>query len=134
VASKPETMIVRAIIDYVKGQVGGDIHHVHGSTLQRGGEPDLDGAVSDGIGGYAHIKIEVKTAIGQVEARQIYRLKEYRRYGYLVGIVHSLTEFAALIQEYQDWNKRQMYAAYKRLPQEHVFIPTATRYPGLYDE
>lgn len=90
--TKDETLIVRACIAYIKS-LGGDAWHVHGSALQRKGEPDLDGWLPDG----RHLKIEVKTEYGKVSEIQKYRLDIYKKAGYTTGIVKSVEELKDLL-------------------------------------
>lgn len=95
-AEKPETKIVRAILNWIKAN-GGDGYHVHGSLFQRNGEPDIDAHLPG-----AHIKIEVKTPGKNATKLQAQRLAVYRAAGYLTGVVHSLDEFKAL---YTEWKR-----------------------------
>lgn len=128
---KPETKITQSIIEYIK-RTGGDAHHVHGTVLQRGGEPDIDGSISI-AGSYVHLKIEVKTSNGELEPRQMYRLRTYNRMGYLTGVVRSLDEFIALVEEYRDWESRRLHASYIGIHNIGYFRPTKTDYPEIYE-
>lgn len=91
-AKHPETPITESIIARIK-QLGGRGWHVHGSMLQPSGEPDIDGCLPNNI----HLKVEVKTPTGTPSEKQLYRLRFYARYGYLVGIVTSVEEFDKLL-------------------------------------
>lgn len=101
---KHETRITREIIKYIK-ESRGDAFHVHGSSLQRGGEPDISGEVWDDKLGWIHIKVEVKTPEGEPTWRQLHRLKQYHKAGYMVGIVTSITEFRRLVTMWVLWAK-----------------------------
>jgi len=101
----PETPITRSIIAVHKN-LGGDAFHLHGSILQRGGEPDIAGEfpMAGRCGEvWVHTKIEVKTETGEPTARQLYRLNQYWKRGYLVGIVTSAVEFGLLVLYYKRW-------------------------------
>lgn len=111
-AAKDETAITRSIIAQIKGYYKGDAWHVHGSALQRGGEPDIDGAVKlfpDYVqqGAWTHLKLEVKTPVGEPDKRQLYRMQQYWRMGYLVGVVVDEFELHTLIQQYKKWMEQQ---------------------------
>lgn len=101
-AVKEETKITRAVIAQIK-ELGGDGFHVHGSALQRGGEPDITGEIKLELVGWIHMKVEVKTPEGEPTERQLYRLRHYWEAGYLVGIVTSVSEFMKLLRNYQVW-------------------------------
>jgi len=91
-----ETELVQKIIAYVKNS-GGDAWHVHGSAVQRAGEPDIDGWMP--IGPFCiHFKVEVKIGDNQASAIQEVRLDMYRLGGYAVGVVRSVNEFQDLIR------------------------------------
>lgn len=97
-ATKTETPITQAIIRRIKHN-GGDAYHVHGSIEQRGGEPDITGEIETWYG-WKHLKIEVKTPVGNVSKRQLFRLRKYHQRGYWVGIVTSVKEYDTLIERY----------------------------------
>ncbi|KKN27195.1 hypothetical protein LCGC14_0867150 [marine sediment metagenome] len=100
-----EAAIVREIIKQLK-KGGGDGYHVHGSALQRRGEPDIDGSYPSSNGKWLHLKIEVKTATGAATSLQLYRLEEYRKRGYITGVVRSWIDVLALIREAnRKWQK-----------------------------
>lgn len=90
---KEETKITRDIIHWIKAS-GGDAWHVHGHPMQRIGEPDIDGwlpPLKEG-GPHRHLKIEVKTVKGYPSTIQLRRILEYKRAGYISGIVTSVGE------------------------------------------
>lgn len=92
--AKEETGIVQACLKWLTSEaVGGDGYHVHGSILQRGGEPDIDGSIPDGKGGHIHFKCEVKVPGQKPDPLQQHRLEQYRLRGYLAFWVVSLEEF-----------------------------------------
>lgn len=110
-----ETDITQAIIAYIKQQ-GGDAFHVHGSSVQRAGEPDIDGALFDAKRNvWVHLKIEVKTPIGTPTRLQIFRLQMYWSQGYLVGIVTSVNDFIKLFNAYSEWKRSGTTLAFNRL-------------------
>lgn len=92
---KTETSIVRKIKKFVHS-AGGRAWHVHGSSLQPSGEPDIDGYLN----GF-HLKIEVKTPKGKPTQDQLHRLCDYNKAGYVVGIVTDVYEFINLIDHYR---------------------------------
>ena len=101
----PETKIVQDIIHWVRKAGGGDAWHVHGSGVQRAGEPDIDGAIKHyptdfNIPVYIHFKVEVKTTTGKVSKIQLYRLETWDKLGYVTGIVRSIEEFVELMREH----------------------------------
>lgn len=100
---KRETRITQAVIAWIK-EHGGDGYHVHGSSLQRGGEPDVSGEIP-GEGRWLHLKIEVKTPTGEPTKRQLHRLKKYWTAGYVVGIVTSVDELQRLLNLYTVWQR-----------------------------
>jgi hypothetical protein len=93
---KPETKLAEACIAWVKKQ-GGDAWHVHGSALQRAGEPDIDGAIVWDDGSISHFKIELKVGDNQPSKLQEARLTKWRSLGYITGVVWSLEEFQMLV-------------------------------------
>lgn len=97
-ATKQETKITQDLIAEIKHK-NGDALHIHGSALQRGGEPDICGEIRiDGV--WRHLKIEVKTPEGEPSQRQLYRLQKYHERGYVAGIVTNITEMYALFNAY----------------------------------
>lgn len=96
-AVKEETPITQDCIAWIKDQ-GGDAWHVHGSALQRSGEPDICGEIPDGVGGWLHLKIEVKTPTGKPSKLQEYRLAQYAKAGYVTGIVTSVDELKTVVE------------------------------------
>lgn len=94
-AKLPETKITEACIAWIKDN-GGDAWHVHGSPLQRQGEPDLCGEFPT-ADGWLHLKIEVKTPTGVLSKLQEYRLDKYAKRGYTVGVVTSVNELREII-------------------------------------
>lgn len=92
---KSETLVVAAIMAWVMSN-GGDCWHVHGSSMQRSGEPDLDGAIFV-KGVPVHFKIEIKVDGNTTTPLQEFRLARWRSYGYVTGVAHNLDEFKELI-------------------------------------
>lgn len=100
-AEKPETRITEACIDWIKKN-GGDAFHVHGSMFQRKGEPDICGELPTADGkSWMHLKVEVKTDTGAPETLQMFRLTRYVMRGYCAGIVTSVAELKALVEEFE---------------------------------
>lgn len=99
---KPETLILRRIMNYLKIAHEFDGFHVHGSMLQRRGEPDLDGSIKIGLN-WVHLKLEVKTETGEPTELQIHRLREYGKRGYMTGIVTSVEDVERLIIAYTQY-------------------------------
>ena len=99
---KKETRIVQAILAWMK-ENGGDGYHVHGSSLQRSGEPDIDGNMPCLLGGFMHIKVEVKTPeAGPTPSKlQAHRLAEYKKRGYVTGCVTSVEEFKLIVHKHE---------------------------------
>ena len=93
-----ETDITQAIIAHIK-KLGGDAYHVHGSSMQRTGEPDIAGWIPD-LGGTA-LHIEVKTPAGKPTELQAIRLKRYHNSGaFMVGIATSVDDFEMIRKAY----------------------------------
>lgn len=92
-----ETRLVRACIKWAKAQ-GGDAYHVHGSAVQRSGEPDIDGWIPRD-GGHVHFKIEAKVGSNQPSKIQLKRLRDYARGGYTTGVCYSLEEFIDIVTQ-----------------------------------
>ncbi len=95
-AKLPETRITEACIAWLKKN-GGDGWHVHGSSLQRQGEPDICGEFPTPSGVWLHLKIEVKTPTGVLSKLQEVRLDKYGKRGYIVGVVTSVNELREII-------------------------------------
>lgn len=99
-STKAETKITQDIIAHIKS-LGGDAFHVHGSALQRGGEPDISGEVQvKHTRLWRHLKVEVKTPEGEPSERQLYRLRHYHDKGYVAGVVTSIRELDELLDAY----------------------------------
>lgn len=119
IAVKAETKIVRDIIDWFHDQ-GGDAYHVHGSSVQRTGEPDIDGWVPLEDGSRAHCKVEVKTATGTPSNIQLYRLACYRYGGYYAGVVTCVEDVMHLLENkdhpryIEDWLNEKELKAYAK--------------------
>lgn len=109
-----ETDLVQACIRWVKDvkedaeiypgifayKLKGDAYHVHGSAVQRKGEPDIDGAVPFLFNGYqynVHFKIEAKVGKNEASEIQKRRLNRWSELGYTVGVARSLEEFKAIV-------------------------------------
>lgn len=92
--------------------------------MQRSGEPDISGEYPTTSDGWVHLKIEVKTEEGAPSPLQLFRLRNYWRAGYLVGIVTSVEEFIILCSCYEDWLRRC---------DGSKFMPP-TDYPEMYKE
>lgn len=90
---KTETKIVQRIIAWIKA-CGGDAWHVHGSILQRRGEPDIDGWLPGNI----HLKLEVKTTQGKLSTIQKHRINRYKNAGYIAGCVTSIADVQELLK------------------------------------
>jgi|SRR5689334_419491 len=88
---KPETRIVDQIMMWVFEQ-GGEVLKLHGSAMQRSGEPDLIGAVDSKPFVY-----EVKLPGEQPREDQIYRLERWARVGFRAGWGTSLKDFEEFI-------------------------------------
>lgn len=94
---KPETRIVNQIEAWIFEQ-GGEVLKLHGSAMQRSGEPDL-------IGGFGpetcypmvHFVYEVKLPGEKPRDDQKYRLDRWRRAGYDASWGTSLKEFVEWI-------------------------------------
>lgn len=95
-SAKAETSLARNCIKWVKAQ-GGDAWHVHGSAVQRSGEPDLDGCVPTKDGGFIHFKIELKTPGNLPRKLQAIRLERWSRFGYTTGVAESLSQFIEIV-------------------------------------
>lgn len=92
---KLERAVVRDILAYLKAN-GGDGYHVHGSELQRRGEPDIDGWLPGGI----HLKIECKVWPNKPDPLQEHRLAVYEAAGYAAGVAYSVGDVIRIVNEY----------------------------------
>jgi len=100
---KAETGIVEDILEWIVFSRGTG-YHVHGSSMQRSGEPDVDGSVySYDLHDFVHLKLEVKTATGKPTELQKYRLRIYHMNGYCAGVVTSVEETKELIKDWVAW-------------------------------
>ena len=99
-SQKPETAIVDRIQEFIR-QHHGEALKVHGSAMQRSGEPDLIGgfAVVGETSKYAGINFvyEVKLPNEKPRADQIYRLKRWARLGYAAGWGTSVDDFRSFL-------------------------------------
>lgn len=97
-SQKTETKITKSILDWLV-KVGGDGFHVHGSTLQRAGEPDIDGHYYH-PSGVVHIKYEVKIPGEEPTKLQYVRLASYKKAGYFSNWGTSLEQFKEQLRDY----------------------------------
>lgn len=102
-AAKSETYLVRKIIKHLKEHHDFDGYHVHGSAMQRAGEPDIDGSVY-ARGSWLHLKIEVKTPEGSPTQLQIQRIRNYHERGYVAGIVTDVHEVMTLVAAWAEYS------------------------------
>lgn len=95
---KPETKIVKQIEKWIFEQ-GGEVLKLHGSVMQRSGEPDLIGGFGIGTN-YAgvHFVYEVKLPDEEPRDDQIYRLDRWARAYFTAGWGTSLTDFIRFIR------------------------------------
>lgn len=98
---QPETLIQKKIQKWIKA-TGGDSWKVHGSGMQRVGEPDIDGWLPYEYG-HIHLKLEVKTPTGVPSKIQVVRLRKYWKAEYLAAIVTSVQELELYVQAYTDF-------------------------------
>lgn len=91
-----ETALVQACLGWLRRN-GGDGYHVHGSGVQRAGEPDIDGWYPHPAGGVIHLKVEAKVGRNTPSKLQLARLERYKQAGYTTGVIYSLDEFIALV-------------------------------------
>lgn len=95
-----EADLRRKIIRWVREQ-GGDAHSVHGSTVQRAGEPDIDGWLPSPRG-FIHLKIECKLDYNKPTPLQAYRVTQYKKAGYCAFTAYSLDDVK---KEVERWAK-----------------------------
>jgi hypothetical protein len=101
-SAKPESRVVDEIIAWLEAHGGGG-YKVYGNALQRGGEPDIDGQyLSQRLGRWIHLKLEVKYGEGETTARQDLRLEIYRRRGYCAAAVWGVAGMLTAITAYED--------------------------------
>lgn len=100
-AEKAESRIVESIIAHIR-RYGGDAYHVHGSLLQRRGEPDISGEVYLAGKGFMHLKIEVKCPGESPTPLQLHRLEHYASFGYVAFWCNSLEDFKRQLFAWQD--------------------------------
>lgn len=104
---KPETKIVDAIQSYVEFR-GGNVLKVHGSSVQRLGEPDLIGGIpapesyNKRVGRTVNVPFAIEVKLPGEEARvlQLYRIAKWAKVGFCTGVVHSVGEFEDLIEKH----------------------------------
>ena len=96
---KPETKIVKQIEKWVYEQ-GGEVLKLHGSSMQRSGEPDLIGGFGrDTKYGGVHFVYEVKLPGEEPRDDQKYRLERWARSYFTAGWGTSLQEFIRFIKD-----------------------------------
>lgn len=93
---KPETRIVHQIESFILAN-GGEVLKIHGSVMQRSGEPDL-------IGSYmlTPFVYEVKLPNETPRDDQLYRLERWRKQGFAAGWGTSLQDFKSFMSDYVD--------------------------------
>lgn len=104
---KAETKIQQAIQKWVES-IGGIAVKVHGNAFQRKGDPDLRGSIPifhrdyQGLPCSYHImfQIETKTEAGKLSVIQKYRLKEWRKHGYLACSAVSVDDLQEKIKAF----------------------------------
>ncbi len=104
-SSKPETNTVNGIQTFLKDRYA-NVLKLHGSSMQRRGEPDLIGGIpmvampNDG-GRYYTINIpfafEVKYGANVASTLQNHRLEKWAEVGFCTGVVYSVNEVALLL-------------------------------------
>lgn len=92
VAASRESSIVRAIVEWIKGQGEAHVMKTHGGP-QRRGLPDLVGVYR----GRA-FALEVKREGGAATPLQEHELAEWRRAGAVAGVVHSVEEARRMLE------------------------------------
>lgn len=115
-----ETTLLRKILLEIK-RLRGDGYHVHGSALQRKGEPDIDGYIIY-KGERIHLKLEVKLPGKKPTPLQIYRLREYAHAGYLVWVITSPDQLLPLAE------------AWVTMKRTGGTLPNKAKIRGLLDE
>lgn len=97
---KPETKIVHQIEKWISDN-GGEVLKLHGSAMQRSGEPDLIGGFGIGTK-YPNAKFvyEVKLPGETPREDQMFRLSRWRRAGFSVGWGTSLEDFVAFANKW----------------------------------
>ena len=96
---KPETKIVQQIEKWIFDH-DGEVLKLHGSAMQRSGEPDLIGAYI-----LTPFVYEVKLPGEEPREDQLYRLKRWRRQGFAAGWGCSLEDFLRFIDDFLDDGK-----------------------------
>lgn len=129
---KSETILSNNIRDVVESW-GANVLKVHGSAMQRKGEPDhiggiilsadlYNGIVDDWEIPYA---IELKMPGNDATDLQKHRLAEWARVGYATGVAHNLQEY---VQIWLDHIKSNSYERYARMYDDYhyntIFVPT----------
>lgn len=98
---KPETKIVKQITDFIE-EMNGNVLKIYGNAVQRSGEPDLIGGIVVLHDGYPtlifHFAVEVKVPGEDARPLQLYRLDQWKKAGFITGVVHSLDEFKGLLK------------------------------------
>ncbi len=94
-AQKPETKIVNAIQQWVNDH-NGNVLKLHGSSMQRSGEPDLIGgiiSIYEGTEYATHFAVEAKLPGELPRPLQVYRMNQWAKVGYWADTVYSLDDF-----------------------------------------
>jgi len=95
---KPETKIVHQIEKWIYEQ-GGEVLKLHGSAMQRKGEPDLIGGFGkDTQYAGVHFAFEIKLPGEEPRDNQLYRLQRWENAYFDVGWGTSLEAFIGFIK------------------------------------
>lgn len=107
-SQKPETKIVNDIIEWIEKH-DGNAFHVHGSPMQRQGEPDIIGVmpvmvhrsdINANATVFISLGFEVKQPGETAETIQFYRLTQWSKNRWCAGVVHSVEEAERLVSQF----------------------------------
>lgn len=104
-SSKPETNVVNGMVTWLEDR-GANVLKIHGSAMQRRSEPDIIGGISlvampNNGGRYYTVDVpfafEVKHGNNTASKLQEYRLEQWARVGFCVGVVYSIDQVSEKI-------------------------------------
>ena len=89
-----ERAIVKAILAYLNGLPGCLARKRWGGGMGVAGDPDIDACIRG-----RSVQLEVKRPGEKPTALQVKRLDEWKQAGAMVGVVHSVDDVRALLDE-----------------------------------
>lgn len=129
-AQKPETRLSNKLRKIAESW-GANVLKVHGSTMQRKGEPDHIGGIVLSVELYNGVideweipyAIELKMPDNEATDLQKHRLAEWARVGYATGVAYNLVDYVQIWLDHIAANSYELYArVYDDYHYDKVFV------------